>query len=234
MKWNLFGKRTKVQKEYQSLVAEEARLGIPKELFDEYEHFFCENLGGKIIDGINFALVSAKEEDRMARYKEILAMTESYGYKEQNYFTAREICEGCIFALDERIAQPIFEALWAQIGADEPAGCVAEFIKERKGRDISRMAEYILPEFAAGNRELAVAMYSLAPTFEISFVAEGKDDGKKYLVKYPSFMLQVEDLADVNERLMRNGCKIESVTVQEILPSNTKAALTYLFLNEFK
>lgn len=185
--------------------------------------FLTSELGGKVVDGITYAMVQKDDAGKLLfeRCRRIRKELSDSGFPENEVFTIYEVNNGYIFDMDEAIVKKISRDLARVVQGETAKDYVGESIKERRAMDSRRLAKFILSEVQNGVSKVNVALFSRNSAPRILVTAKDPK-GNPVGMKFQSFALRHIDLEKVNvEYLIPKGYRIAALEPVEILPRNT-------------
>lgn len=202
------------------------------ELKDGLTRFVIDELGGKVLDGITYALVrtdsTAKPYDkqRYEDYNNIRKEANICGFQSSEVFRVYNLQNGVIFDVDlgitkkitTLVANRILEEDGQPMKYDDVIGNKPEM---RRKSDMISLAKYLNKQLKQGQQVVEIALFSRNSVPEI--VINGQlSDGRYAVQKYKAYAIRFWDLEDVNKNfLIPMGMRIKSVAPGAILPTRT-------------
>lgn len=199
---------------------QEKQVQLNKEVIDLIAPIVANDIGVKVLDGINWALVNNRHVNKQKKYGEIRAQLNNMGFKPTEVFRVFSVPNGVVYDFDK----VVLKSLVSEFVKDVPDGdCAVKRINsaysKRRYADMQRLADYVVAQAQEGQKEALVALFSKTNNFEIKFHTR-KEGTKRKAYSLPAFAIRHWDLQELNvDYIIPRGYLVEKIEIVEILPA---------------
>lgn len=197
-------------------------------LLEKISAFYVQQIGGKGLRGISYAfLMKDSERDMRAlnNYMMIKQEAKQCGYNDNEVFRIAEVPNGYILDTDLSILKKINTQIAKGIAKQENDGTTVKDIlgiapEKRRKADFARLAKDVSTGYFKNKKDtFEVALFNRNDSNKARMQCKGLK-GEDLCIEFKAYAIRHWDINTINlELLSKEGIKIYSVVMKEILPS---------------
>lgn len=193
---------------------------ISKEVVNLIAPIVANEIGVKILDGINWALILNRHTAKNREYAGIREKLTGLGFKSSEVMRVFEVTNGFVYDFDKVMLKTmVSEFVKNEDGGESAVKRISTAYDKRRNTDMQRLSDHLVESARNGQTDVLVALFSKVNDFTIKFHT-AKEGGKRKAYSLPAFAIRHWDLQDLNlDYLTPRGYIISHIEIVEILPS---------------
>lgn len=184
----------------------------------------ANNIGSKVLDGINWALILDKPT--INEYENIRQTLKDMGYVKGEVLRAFAAPNGFIYDIDASVTKRLLlNIMQNSEDLNLCSNMIETAYEERRNAEFTHMQLFLINAIKSGKTKVSVALFNTNSGHKITYktyIENGKYAGQRVEISLPAFALRHWDLQELNQNyLIPAKLKIARVQVVEILPTRT-------------
>lgn len=201
-------------------------LNITDEVLDKIAVIVANDIGAKVMDGINWTFVLDTDNVKINEYDSIRESLRSMGYKSNEVLRAFKVPNGVVYDIDATVVKKLVIKLMSQSDkADICSTIMKTAYEERRNSEFAKLQVFIIKAIKSGKKKVSLALFNKNKGSKIVYkvnVTNGVYKGKYMEISLDAFALRHWDLEELNQNyLIPARCKIKRIEVIDILPTLT-------------
>lgn len=203
-----------------------SNLNITDEVLDKIAVIVANDIGAKVMDGINWTFVLDTDTVKINEYESIRESLRSLGYKSNEVLRAFKVPNGIVYDIDADVVKKLVTSLMSQSEkADTCYSIMKTAYEERRNSEFAKLQVFIIKAIKNGKKNVSLALFNKNKGSKIVYkvkVTNGIYKGKFMEITLDAFALRHWDLEELNQNyLIPARCKIKRIEVIDILPTLT-------------
>lgn len=201
-------------------------INITDEVLDKVVVIVANDLGPKVMDGINWTFVLDTEVEKLNEYESIRESLKEMGYKSNEVLRAFKVTNGVVYDIDSNVVKKLVIKLMSKSQNAEVCSTIMRTAyEERRNSEFAKLQVFIIKAIKSGKKNISIALFNKNKGSKISYrvkVKSGVYKDKTVEINLEAFALRHWDLEELNQNyLIPAKCKIKRIEVIDILPTMT-------------